>query len=241
MHIKSVLSINLSVFLSLTSVAWAGYVPPTKQEPPSDYSSSTGIRSGCSTQADSNHLVILAPQSYVGETSSAHPQFIWFVTEQVETDFRLFEFTSDGQVKQLGNSIQVKSSSGINIFSLPLEQPPLTIGQKYLWQVAIRCPNGNFVLERAEFKVVANPSSLKFNHSSLEKIENYAQSGFWYDALSESLQVAKSGKLGDLGSRLVSSLAQSEIHPALSTLTDDQRELIQKRIESLEAIAINWR
>jgi hypothetical protein len=239
---KQVILLTLfSWCLTLPYPAWAGYIPPTKQEPPSDYSSSTGVRSGCLAQADNNPLVILAPQNYVGETLSSHPKFIWFVTEQFETDFRLFEFTSDGQVKQLGKPIQVKSSSGINVLSLPLEQPPLTIGQKYLWQVAIRCPNGNFVLERAEFRVVANSSNLNLNHYSPEKIEEYAQSGFWYEALSESLQVAKSGKLGELGSRLVSSLAQSEIHSNVSTLTNDQRELIQKRIESLEAIAINWR
>ncbi|GFE70783.1 DUF928 domain-containing protein [Chroococcus sp. FPU101] len=210
MHTKSILSISLGVFLSLSNVVWAGYVPPAKQEPPSDYSSSTGIRSGCPNQEiNSEMLVILAPQTYVGETTSVRPQFTWWTAVPSDLDFRLFEFTANGQVKQKGNPISIKSSAGINQLSLPTEHPPLTVGQKYLWQVALRCPNGNYVLERAEFKVVTAPSNINPNLNSSEKVKQYAQDGFWYDALSESLQES-SGKLGKLGSDLISSLAMSE-------------------------------
>ncbi|PSF36057.1 hypothetical protein C7H19_15050 [Aphanothece hegewaldii CCALA 016] len=241
MHIKLILSTTLLWSLTSFAAATAGYVPPASQEPPSDYSRSTGIRSGCLNQDESDTLIILAPQSYVGETISARPQFIWLMSIPSEIEFRLFEFTANGQVKQKGKPILLKSTAGINTLSLPNEQPSLTVGNKYLWQVAQRCPNGNNILERAEFKVVARPSSFNPNLNPKEKIEQYAQKGFWYDALSESLLVSSSGKLGELGSHLISSLAQSENPSDTSTLSNNQQIIILKRIESLEEISSNWR
>lgn len=240
MHTKTILSISIGVFLSLSNIAWAGYVPPVKQEPPSDYSRSTGVRSVCQDQIDSEMLVILAPQTYVGKTTSVRPQFTWWTAVPSDIDFRLFEFTDNVRVKQKGKPISIKSSAGINQLSLPTEHPPLTVGQKYLWQVALRCPNGNYVLERAEFRVVTTPSSINPNLNSSEKVQQYAQDGYWYDALSESLQES-SGKLGKLASDLISSLAMSEKPSDISTLTDKQQKIILKRIESLEEISSNWR
>ncbi|MBR8831548.1 MAG: DUF928 domain-containing protein [Chlorogloea purpurea SAG 13.99] len=224
----------ITIFLSLSTLAQAGYVPPTSQKPPSDYSRSTGIRSGCQNQKPGEMLVIVAPQTYVGETTSVLPQFTWWTAVPSAIDFRLFEFTADGEVKKIGKPMQIQSVAGINRLSLPAGQPPLTVGQKYLWQVALRCPSGEYILERAEFKVVPAPSGLNQDElKSLDAIERYAQRGFWYDAFSESLLVSTSGKSGKLCSALISSLAASEAPGNEGSSTNNRQK-------SLEEISRDW-
>jgi hypothetical protein len=248
---KNLLEDNMSKYLTLLIIfsnsfwlnlsAWAGYVPPAKQQPPSDYSRSTGVRSGCFSQTHKSTLTLLAPQTYVGMTTSTRPQFIWSVWESLETDFRLFELSGDGEVKQHGKSVRLTSKPGVNIFTLPVDSSPLRVGTKYLWQIGVRCPNGNLVLERAELQVVASSQGLDSPRQNADKVEQYAQQGFWYDALATSLTLAQAGKLGELGADLISSLAKSEIPPDFASLNNDQQAALQQRQKTLEEIALDYR
>jgi hypothetical protein len=88
-----------------------------------------------------------------------------------------------------------------------------------------------YISKSAEFIVTETPASIKnqptVSHS--QKAIFYAEQGFWYDALGEALKLSKSGKLGELGSNLVLSLAQSEEKAATSSE--------KQRIQSLKMIA----
>ncbi|BAY09896.1 DUF928 domain-containing protein [Calothrix sp. NIES-2098] len=221
--------LNLGLLLSLLMFAVpaiAGYVPPPNQKPPSDYSTSGGSR-GC--PEEQIPLTILAPQTYVGHTASKHPTFAWFSYSPHDTEFRLFEFDAQGSPKALGEPITLQAVKGINKYSLPENQPGLAVGKRYLWQVNISCPGGTLI-QRAEFMVVDMPLDSNSNQSKTannsQKAQSYAEKGLWYEALEEALKQAPQGKLGEMGTTLVQSLAQSE-----------KSGEIQQRIENLQAIA----
>ncbi|QSJ18216.1 DUF928 domain-containing protein [Nostoc sp. UHCC 0702] len=226
-------SLILSLLMFSPPIAIAGYLPPPNQQPPSDYSRSGGTR-GCPEEPIS--LTVLAPKTYVGYTASKHPTFAWFLYSDHETDFRLFEFDTNGQRKQIGKPIKLPTSKGINKYSLPENHPELEIGKKYLWQVAISCPDGALV-QRAEFMVVEMSSVLKSKLpttvNSSQKANIYADESLWYEALKEALKLAPDGKLGEVGSTLVQSLAQSENQGN----TPHTQQEIQQIIENLKAIA----
>ena len=202
----------LSLLLAITPEAIAGYVPPRTQKPPSDYSKSKGVRGGCSENKIS--LTILAPKKYVGETISRYPTFAWFVSNSDQVEFRLFEFVPNGEVKQMGQKVLLPSSPGINKYSLPENQPGLAVGQKYLWQVSIRCPQSDSdLIEAAEFTVIQMPSTFSSKLSTikdgLEKIELYATAGLWYNALESALK-AEDKKLGKVVTNLLQDLVKSD-------------------------------
>ncbi|WP_233153947.1 DUF928 domain-containing protein [Scytonema sp. HK-05] len=230
---KLYLGFILSLLLFICPTAKAGYVPPKTQKPPSDQSRSGGTR-GCSEEKIP--LTILAPTTHVGYTASFRPTFVWFLYNSYETDFRIFEFDTNNRLKQLGNPIKLQASKGINKYSLPKSQPELTVGKRYLWQVAIFCPEGAFLVQRAEFLVV-KPSSDFINKLSKtgngsQRVNLFANESLWYDALEEALKLAPNSKLGEVGASLVQSLMQSEKQEG--TLQEQQE--IQQKFENVKAI-----
>ena len=228
----------LSLLLAITPEAIAGYVPPPTQKPPSDYSKSGGVR-GCSE--DKIPLTILAPKRYVGETTSRYPTFAWFVSNSYQVEFRLFEFEPNGEVKQMGQKVLLPSSPGINKYSQPENQLGLAVGQKYLWEVSIRCSQSNEdLIEAAEFTVIQMPSTLSSKLSTLkdglEKVELYATAGLWYNALESALK-AEDKKQGLVVTNLLQDLAKSDKLSATQKLTKQNPDEIQKRINNLMQIA----
>jgi Domain of Unknown Function (DUF928) len=242
-YIGFVTACLLFVGLLVTTPARAGYTPPPQQEPPSDYSKSTGVR-GCATKEDIA-LTLLAPQAYVGQTVSTNPTFAWFVSSAAEIDFRIFQFTPEGKPKQVFEPLKIETSSGITKLTVPEENFKLSIAQKYLWQVAIRCTNGDFIIQRAEFQVQEIPSKLKNTLASevdgVKKVNLYAEHGFWYDALEEAFKLSEPGKLGKVGSTLVEALAKFENPQASTSLNTQELEIVQKRVQSLQQIATSER
>ncbi|NEP00178.1 MAG: DUF928 domain-containing protein [Symploca sp. SIO2E9] len=193
-------------------------------------------------------LTLLASLNYVGQTISTHPTLAWFVpdSEPFDLEFRLYEYGLDGNLKQVGNEILLKSSPGIMTLS-PIEPdtPGLSVGKKHLWQVTIICnPNdpSQDLLAAAQFRVVDKPLTFSRNIenlTNLEKVDFYAQEGLWYDALSEALKLSEDSKLGDVGSVLLESLAKWEEPEATQQLTSEQREEIEHYIQNLRQIAIS--
>ncbi|MGB3651388.1 MAG: DUF928 domain-containing protein, partial [Rivularia sp. (in: cyanobacteria)] len=123
--------------------------PQRRREPPGDYSRAGGSR-GCPGEAIP--LTVLAPNTFVGKTTSVRPTFSWFVSKAQPTEFRLFELAGKSTPKIIGNPIKLQSKSGINKLSLPQKQVALTVGKKYLWQVSIDCADSPLI-QRAELKV----------------------------------------------------------------------------------------
>ena len=209
------------------------------RKPASGYSRAGGSR-GCSGGAIP--LTVLAPNTFVVTTTSVRPTFAWFVSQPQPTEFRLFELdaSSTPKPKRIGEPIKLQSISGINQLSLPKNQPTLTVGKEYMWQVSIGCSYGPFI-QRAEFRVVSKSSVLD---GQLSKVTNnsqkayiYAEEDLWYEALSEALKVASSpGKLGKEGSDIVRKLAESDsLIP--EKLAPGREQEIQQRRNYLEQIA----
>lgn len=233
-NLRLVTSATLGLLLLLTPAAIAGFAPANRK-PASDYSRSGGSR-GCS--GESIPLTLLAPQTYVAYTSSLHPIFVGFVSSPQKIEMRIAEFISHNKLKEIGVKIEQDVAPGIFQISLPENHPSLTVGKKYLWQIAISCPLGNIV-ERAEFIVVETPSTLKSQLSTItdsqQKANIYAKADLWYDALAEALKSANHGKLGKIGSSLVQDFAK------LESATPKEEELVKQRVEFLQKIAIQER
>ncbi|WP_407893634.1 DUF928 domain-containing protein [Scytonema sp. NUACC26] len=156
-------------------------------------------------------------------------------------DLRIFEFDSNNQPsKPIGEPVQSSNSAGINKYSLPENQPGLTVGQKYLWQAAIKCPQG-YLVERAEFRVVEMPSSLtkqlSVTKDGTKKADLYAEAGLWYNALDEALKLSGEKKPATIVSTLLQDLTALEAPNATDTLTNAERQEMQKRGDRLKQIA----
>lgn len=241
------MSFTLTLLVSVAPVAIARYVPSRNQKPPSDYSKTTGIR-GCP------EFTVLAPKTHVGESSS-HPTLAWFIFKSSEkapiaseVELTLYEFNSENLPKQIGQPISLKISPGI--MKQSLSEIQLTKGKRYLWQIAARCLNGE-VIQRAEFSVVEMPlfleKALSTQADMAQKVDLYAESGLWYDALGEALTLAENGKLGQVGSNLLQDLAEVEESQAPMGLTEPecdkiaQCKEIKERVRRLKEIAISDR
>ena len=211
------------------------------RKPPSDYSRAGGSR-GCPGEVIP--LTVLAPNTFVGETTSVRPTFTWFISKAQSTEFRLFELdASTSEPKIIGVPIQLKSTSGINQLSLSEKNPELTRGNKYIWQVSIDCPDSPLI-QRAEFTVVQKSSVLARKLSGVtdnsQKAYIYAQQDLWYEALKEALKIAPQGELGQVGSDIVQNLALSDSFIP-DKLAPDRIEVLKKEIQQrrnyLEKIA----
>jgi len=210
----------LGLSLTTTQVAQAEYHPPPDQRPVSGYTWTTGTRGGggCGVSQGPS-LTVLAPLQHIGQTASLHPTFAWFVpsnSSSLPLEFTLFELDSNGQPK-LAQKLKRISSPGIMKLSLSEDKPGLTVGQRYLWQIVISCdPNhpSTDLVTRAEIQVVEMPRALKkplsVTREPLKRVDLYAESGLWYDALSEALGSTSDGRLGEYASTLLEDLAKLE-------------------------------
>ena len=202
--------------LMLTTAALAEYKPPADQKPPSSKTTSTVARSGGCQGSSGTTLTAIAPYSHVGQTSSPHPTFAWFVpdAQPYAMEFRLYRYEPSGDTKI--QTVNLQSQPGIMSLSLPADQPGLTVGQRYRWQVVILCnPNrpSEALVAEADIEVVElSPilaKELAATNIPIEKANLYAESGLWYDALGKALQ-ATQGTTKDFQLTLLEDLAKVE-------------------------------
>jgi hypothetical protein len=210
----------LTTTLFLTQNALATYRPPSDQKAPKGYTDSSGIRGRCDSFGNSS-LALLAPSVHVGQTTSSHPTFAWYVAsrQKLPVEFTIYKLEPNEQLN-LVYRLELYSFPGITKISLPLQKPGLTIGQRYLWQVEVLCnrnrPSHNLVAA-AEIETVAIPARLKnmLSHQQdrLQRAKLYAEAGIWYDALGEALAGNNQGKLGLVAASLLQDLASLEKLP----------------------------
>jgi hypothetical protein len=217
-----------SLFLFLPTVVQATY-SPSSRKPPSDHSRAGGSR-GC--PGDAIPLTSLAPNTFVGTTTSLRPTFVWFTSKAQPTEFRLSELDANNQAKQIGVPQKLKSIPGINQLVLPSSLPSLTVGKRYLWQVSIDCQGGS-LMQRAEFLVVQKTPNLEMKLSSAtndsQKANIYAEAGLWYEALEQALKVAPPGKLGQTGAFFVKNLVQWD--NLVATVIPNEQNVREKEIQ----------
>lgn len=220
----------LTITLSSTQAALAGYQPPRDQKAPTTYTDSSGVRGGCKA-ISARELTILAPVNHVGRTSSPYPTFAWFIpnSQPMPMEFTLYEFDANSQPKVV-KKLSLHTSPGIMKLRRSSQLPSLTVGKRYLWQVEILCnrnrPSRN-VVARAEIEVVQMPHTLKTALSDSRKSPRsllpqfpqpdrfdkallYAKAGMWYDALGEALQPTADEQLATLTATLLQDLAKLE-------------------------------
>ena len=213
------------------------YVPPPDQKESSDYSKPGGRR-GCDT--NKIPLTVLAPKKYVGYTASSHPTFAWYSSDSQPVEFRLFKFDKNGVPEQLSSPINNPGTPGIKIYSLPKNQPGLKVGEIYLWQVSIKCPQG-LALSRAEFTVIPLPTKLSkkiaITTNEIDRLNLYAQSSLWYDAFAEALVLAKTKEVTQPLSSLLQNLATGDIPDEKNNLKKSEILELKKHVENLQNIA----
>ena len=206
----------LGLSLISTPLALAEYQPPDSPSAPSctdkTACTGTGPRGGCSAQSKTS-LTALAPQSHIGKTMSNSPIVAWFVpdSESLPLEFSLYESEGNDEREIMRQNLQ--SKPGIMSLSLP----NLEVGKRYRWQVVLICnpdrPSNSLVAE-AIIELVAPSSALKAKieatNDSLTKANIYAESGFWYDALGETLAETEDKKSEDLMLSLLEDLASVE-------------------------------
>ena len=191
----------LILSLAMISLSWATmtvaqpkYTPNPNSPPPKEPTDSTGRRGGCAGDTETK-LTVLAPQSHVGQTTSTHPTFAWFVPDSQPYPilFQLYEYDANNN-RQLVETINLQSSPGIMTLSLPKDKSGLSVGTRYRWQVVMLCkpdsPSSALVVE-AEIDRVEMPPALKTSLSAttdpIERAKLYASEGLWYDAMGEVL------------------------------------------------------
>ncbi|MBD2103734.1 DUF928 domain-containing protein [Leptolyngbya sp. FACHB-261] len=216
---KLLLSAILGLSLALPSTALAQYIPPGGPPDNPGPSGTAGTRGGCRGEAGPA-LTLLAPLEPAGQTSSTRPTFAWFApgSEAKPLQFKLYEYNANNQLNpQPVQTLELQSSPGMMQVSLPTNQPGLSVGRTYLWQVVMVCnpnhPSGDLIA-RSQIRVVEpSPSlarALAATPDRLMRSQLYARAGFWYDALGEALAAASDPKSRDLVSSLLEDLARLE-------------------------------
>jgi hypothetical protein len=197
------------------SEAIAQFKPRTRKPPSIHSHSRAGGSRGCPGDNDQIPLTLFAPKSYIGETASKSPTLAWYMPTARPVNLNLYELQPNETEtpKKLGKTQELNASAGVNKITIASLYPELTVGAKYMWQISHRCRKG-VAFERAEFQVIDMPSAIKGIISSVRNstqvVSSLAQQGLWYDAFNEALKHPDSGKVGQLGSRLVAELAQLE-------------------------------
>jgi Domain of Unknown Function (DUF928) len=206
-------SLMLSVSLWIAPVALAKYRPPKKPSAPKETTTNTTRGGSCESNSAAG-LTALVPFSHVGQSSTQYPTFTWFVPDRASHLLQFRLFTSTGQPLY---RTQMQSQSGMMQFSLPKTQPGLAIGRSYQWQVVLVChpnvPSMN-VVATADIQVVKPSSTLQTQLAAAQtpqqRIDLYAESGLWYDAIAEA---RKSPQNQSAVLELLDSLASSEAQP----------------------------
>ena len=256
---KFLTSCLLCLSLVITNSALAEYQKPPNTEddaPDSRSTSISGIRgsSGGCLGIETTSLTALAPYTHIGQTTSTHPTFVWFVPDRQSypVELQLSQY-SPKSASRKGNTlfkVTLKSTPGIMTYSLPKHQLGLSSGQKYVWQVAVLCnPNrpSEDLLVSTEIIVVDAPTSLQKQlttvSDSLDKAKLYAEVGLWYDALAEVVQAKDNTLAKKLTYELIEELTAIEkLNQEENINTNDineQRKMIltrqeqQKRLEQV--------
>ena len=220
-------SLILSVSFLIAPVALAKYTPPKKPSAPKETSPNTTRGGSCEANSSAG-LTVLVPFSHVGETSSQHPTFTWFVPDRTPRPLQFRLLSSTGQWLY---RTELQSQPGIMSVALPSNLPQLSIGQSYKWQVVLVCdrnvPSRN-VVAAAEIQVVQPAESLQTQLAAAQtpqqRIDLYAQAGLWYDAIAEARKVSETSQNQASVLELLDALASSEAEP-LKDWSDRLRQI----------------
>jgi hypothetical protein len=209
------------ILMTVTTSAVAEYKKPSQTSAPdSRTTTSTASRGACLNQ-NNTQLTAIAPYSHVGQTTSTHPTFAWFIPdgEYFPLEFHLIEVNNNAQSKTIYKQ-DISSSPGIMYLTLPSNQPGLAVSKKYRWQVVMRCTRYQAVVTMADLEVITPKPEFKTELSQISgtarRAELYAQNGLWYDALQISLKAAEFQR-AELENKLIQELVALELNSNIAS------------------------
>ena len=232
--------------------ALADYQPPPRQENQKENQEEKftigTVSRGCpvkntgATQSSRVGLVALAPQvHHIGKTTSTHPTFAWYIPEvkSYQVGLELYQKPAEGKVKSVW-TWESTTKPGIMTASLPKTQPPLEVGQKYYWQVKVKCkPNhpSSWLVTGADLEVVATSANLNEQLTQAQdlstKADLYADAGIWYDALAIALDNSNSDRIDLL---LLENLAEIEAQEKGTNNSQDKKGQVKTFSYKLQQI-----
>lgn len=174
-----------------TPAILANYVPPKSPSAPKGTVPRTSRGGSCSPN-EQGKLMLLAPLGHIGQTISKRPTVAWYVPDRAPYGLEVWLLGANGD--RLYRTV-IQSQPGIMQFSLPADQPELSVGQ-YRWQVVLLCNPGTpslSVVTAADIAIVeSNPAlqaQLATNKTRQQRIDSYASFGLWYDALATAMDI----------------------------------------------------
>lgn len=204
--IKLISQVVFNVFTALTAISVGTaalaepYIPPVGIGAP-------GRRSGAGTRGcvfgNPGRLTVLTPTQNLGWTTAAYPRFYWYlpVNQASFVEFTLEKVTESNIDATMPESLTqiystrfaVTGEAGIMSLALPetASMPPLQVGDRYRWRVAIFCnPNSENGDIQAEGWVERHQPSTDLQAaletaSESEQAGLYATEGYWYDAIAQ--------------------------------------------------------
>ncbi len=185
----------LLLMLGTSSAAFAEpYTPPAGLGAPARRESA-GTR-GCVFGNPAN-LVALMPEDNVGWTTDAYPRFYWYlpVNQASFVEFTLEQPSEAGETPEViyQTRFEVTGESGIMSLQIPENEniPPLTVGDRYRWQVAVFCnpnsPEGDIQVDGWVERQSPDASLQEAIAiaSASEQVGLYASNGYWFNALDQ--------------------------------------------------------
>jgi hypothetical protein len=203
-----VATIALVSVLATPAIALAKgtFKPPKDEVPPRTRGTAAGRRDACqSVKAIETgdrflNLIPLAPDSYLGKTTSTQPTLTWYVQDcyaNLPLRISLYEYdaNSDELKPQPLFSKYLSTTEGLMALSLEGEDVELEPNQLYAWVAVIEYskqnPSKNAYSRRPIQVVPASAeltSSLATAPTPAARIELYAENGLWYDAIATAVE-----------------------------------------------------
>lgn len=188
------IGVFLGVFMaSLPLAAMAQeFQPPKRGVPGRRVGGGTRDPLGC-VQGRPPYLMALLPQTNLGLTTSANPQFFWFMpkTKAKVAEFTLYEGNEQTPDHTLvyKTTVAVAGTPGIASLSLPANAAPLQVGKDYHWSVTLICsseqPQNNISVDGWVQRIALKPSlqNQLTQATPSDRVSLYAQNGLWFDTL----------------------------------------------------------
>jgi hypothetical protein len=228
------------ILMTVTTSAVAEYKKPSQTSAPNSRTTTSTASRGLCLNQNNTQLTAIAPYSHIGQTTSTHPTFAWFVPkgEYFPLEFHLVEETNNTQSKTIYKQ-NLSSSPGIMYLTLPSSQPGLAVGKKYRWQVVMRCTRYQAVVTMADMEVIAPKpefqAELSQTSGTAKLADLYAQNGLWYDALQITLKAAEFQRAG-LENKLIQELVALELNSNIASVQKQGEKLakISDRLHDLK-------
>jgi hypothetical protein len=205
---------NKTVVVSQATGSPIRFVPPVTKNPRT--SQGAGSRGGCeqsSVPAEDLVTLLIPSKDYIGQTTSSHPTFFWYLSKSVSLPMQ-FTLRESGVSQPLYQKQIDSPQPGIIQLEIPQDRKELVPGKIYGWSVTLVCNSKRPSLNPFFFswieRVPTTPAleqklalgtsnsntptqrvlsekSSGDRHSLLktmrERASIYAQAGLWFDAL----------------------------------------------------------